>query len=231
MNKVVLVLAIFLLTVSTSFGQMKDFYVGASLSFHQESRSKMIYGPGLEERNSLSHFLGTGISVQKRLNEAWGLNVGLAYVNRQYKMEVPFNHCYFSNPGEFCTAILAHVDKYGYRTLEVPIGINRYFISNGSMEIYINVTALTAFDFQSFYNPNIIGTETVVNKEVNLFSGSLISGFGFGYHLTEKLKINLEPFVRLIHTRRQDPILITGYEDKWTHFDNLGANLVLMRRL
>lgn len=69
------------------------------------------------------------------------------------------------------------------------------------------------------------------NNEVNWFSNSLTSGLGFGYNVTKKLKINIEPFVRLVHTQRIDPILITGYEEKRTNFDNYGGHLLLMIRL
>ena len=147
------ILATICLTISTSYGQTKDFFIGPSFSFHNESRNKMIYGPGLEERNSFSQFPGIGIRMQKKVNESWGVNIGLNYVKRQYEMKVPFNHCFFSSPGEFCTDILAHVDKYGYKTLEVPIGINKYLITRGRFELYLNLTGLVALDFQSFYNP------------------------------------------------------------------------------
>lgn len=230
-KKILSIIATILLTISSSYGQPNDLFIGASLSLHNEMRSKMIYGPGLEERNSFTQFFGTGIRAQKKFKKTWGINIGLNYVKRQYEMTIPFNHCYFLNPEEGCTYILAHVERYGYKTIEIQLGINKYLIVKDRWELYINLTAMTAFDFQSFYNPHIPKMEMKKNNEVNWFSNSLTSGLGFGYNVTKKLKINIEPFVRLVHTQRIDPILITGYEEKRTNFDNYGGHLLLMIRL
>lgn len=166
--------------------------------------------------------------MQKQFNRFLGLNVGLNYVERQYEMTVPYNHCYFE---EFCTSILAHVDRYGYKIIEVPLGVNLYLVSNDKWELYFNANGITAFDFQSVYHPYLPKTEARTNNDLNFFSGSLTTGLGVGYHLTEKVKINMEPFIRVIHAQRADPILITGYEKKWTNFDNLGLHLLLLYRL
>lgn len=231
MKPTILMVVTILLTTSASFGQTNDLYIGPVFSFHNETRSRMIYGPGYEKRNSSTQFFGTGIRMQKKFKSAWGLNFGLNYVKRRYEMIVPFNHCFFLEPGEGCTYILAHVDKYGYKTIEIPLGINRYLIIKDKWELYINVNGVTAFDFQSFYNPFIpkIGTKT--NKETNRFSTSLIGSLGFSYNLTDKIKINVEPFIRLVHTQRIDPILITGHEKRSTNFDNFGGHFLLLYRL
>jgi hypothetical protein len=191
----------------------------------------MIYGPGFEERNSLTQFFGTGIRLQKKFKETWGINIGVNYVKRQYEMIVPFNHCYFLQPGQGCTYILAHVDRYGYKTIEIPLGINKYLVTKDRWELYINLNTIIAYDFQSFYNPYIPKMETKTINEVNLFSSSLTSSVGFAYNLTKKIKINIEPFIRIIHTQRIDQILITGNEKNWTYFDNFGGHLLLLYRL
>jgi len=231
MNQTFLVFVMTLLTTSTILGQTNDLFMGITFSFHNETRSRMIYGPGYEERNSFTQFFGTGIRMQKKFKETWGLNFGLDYVKRQYEMKVPFDHCYFLLPGEGCTYILAHVDRFGYKTIEIPLGINKYLIIRDKWELYVNLNAITAYDFQSFYHPYIPKMETKTHREINLFSSSLTSSFGFVYNLTNKIKINIEPFIRLVHTQRIDPILITGYEKKWTYFDNFGGYFLLLYRL
>ncbi len=166
--------------------------------------------------------------MQKQFNSFLGLNVGLNYVERQYEMTVPYNHCFFEG---HCTKILAHVNKYGYKTIEIPLGVNLYVVSNNKWELYFNANGVTAFDFQSIYHPYLPKTEARTINEFNFFSGSLTTGLGLGYCLSEKIKINMEPFVRIIHAQRTDPILITGYEERRTNFDNLGLHLLLLYRL
>lgn len=229
--KRLLIIATILLTTSAIHGQTHSFYIGPAISFDNETRSKMIYGPGLEERSSSTRSFGTGIRMQKKFKETWGLNFGLNYVRRQYEMIVPYNHCYFLKPGEGCAYFLAHVDKYGYKTMEIPLGINKYLISKDKWELYINVNAITAFDFQSFYNPYLPKSGTKTKKGINFFSGSLTSSVGLAYNITDKIKINMEPFIRVAHTQRIDPILTTGYEEKWTRFDNLGWHFLVLYRL
>lgn len=212
-------------------GQTEDFFMGATFSFHNETRSKLIYGPGYEERSSFTQFFGYGIRMQKRFKETWGLNIGSNYVERKYNMKVPFDHCYFLKPGEGCTHILAHVDGYGYKTIEIPLGVNKYLVTKNKWTIYINLNIVTAIDLQSFYKPYIPIMEKQTINEINLFSSSLTNSIGFGYYLTERLMLNIEPFIRLIHTQRIDPILITGNEKRWTYFDNFGSHLLLLYRL
>lgn len=231
MKRIIFISTIIWITVSTSYGQTNELYFGATISFHNEIRSRMIYGPGYEERTSVTQFFGTGIRIQSKFKKNWGYNIGLNYVKRQYEMVVPFDHCYFSQQGEVCTQILAHVDKYGYKTFEIPLGINKYLVNKDNWELYINLTVITAIDFQSYYYPYIPEMEIKKNNNISLFSGSLTSGLGLGYDITEKIKINIEPFIRLIHIQREDPILITGYEEKWTYFDNFGGQLLLLFKL
>ncbi|HLT06278.1 MAG TPA: hypothetical protein VK014_02065 [Cyclobacteriaceae bacterium] len=223
-----LLLTLFFIATSVTLAQNYGLYIGPAVSYHHENRSRMIYGPGLEERSSTTQFLGTGLRMQKQFNRLFGLNMGLNYVERQYEMIVPYNHCNFE---EFCTYILAHVDRYGYKTIEIPLGVNLYVVSNNKWELYFNANGVTAFDFQSIYHPYLPETEARTINEFNFFSGSLTTGLGLGYHLTEKVKISMEPFIRVIHAQRSDPILITGYEKKWTNFDNLGLHVLFLYRL
>lgn len=231
MKYALLISAILLLSVSAAYSQTQDFFIGPSFSYHHEYRSKMIYGPGYEERTSATQFFGAGIRLQKKFHERWGLNTGLNYVERQYEMRVPFDYCFFSQPGEFCMDYLAHVDQYGYKTIEIPIGINSYLICSKSFELYANLMTLTAFDFQSYYLPYHSKSGMERNNDLNLFSGSLTASLGFGIPLTERLKINFEPFIRLVHAQRLDPILITGYDNKLSSFDNYGGHFLLLYRL
>ena len=231
MKRIIFAITILLVTISVSFGQTNELYLGVTMSLHNEIHSKMIYGSGYEERTSTTQFLGAGFRLQKKFKKTWGFNIGLNYVERQYEMIVPFDHCYFLQQGEGCTNILAHVDKYGYKTFEIPFGISKDVVNKDKWELYINLTLITAIDFQSFYNPYIPEMETVKNNNINIFSGSITSGLGFGYNVTKNIKINIEPFIRLIHTQRADPILITGYEEEWTYFDNSGVHLSILLKL
>ena len=231
MKQTILMIATMLLTSLTLCGQSNNFFIGPSFSFHNETRSKMIYGSGLEERSSSTQAFGTGLRMQKKFKETWGLNFGLNYVKRQYETIIPFNHCYFLAPGEGCNYMLAHVDQYGYKTIEIPVGINKYFLTKEKWEVYFNVNVITAFDFQSFYNPYLPKTEIKTIKKVNFFSGSLTSSVGLAYSVTDRIKLNVEPFIRVVHVQRIDPILTTGYEEKWTRFDNLGWHFLVLYRL
>lgn len=226
MKNTILFLVIMWLFVLESYGQTNDFFIGPALTFHHEVRSLMIYGPGYEERISNTQFFGTGLRLQKIFNRSWGLNIGFNYVRRHYKMNIPFDYCSFLEPGENCPYVLAHVDEYGYKTIELPLGISKFFVNHANWELYFNLNVLTAYDFQSFYHPYI-----QENNEFNLFSGSLTSGVGVSHYLTEKIKINVEPFTRIIHTQRKDQFLIVGEERAWTYFDNLGGHVLLLYRL
>jgi hypothetical protein len=231
MKKRLLLLPTILLFISTSYGQTNNLFIGPALSFHNETRRDMIYGPGYEEKNSFTQFLGTGLRLQKKFKKSWGLTLGLTYVKRQYRMMLPFNHCYFLPPGQGCPLILAHLDRYGYKTLELPVGINQYLLSKNKLELYLSLTALTAFSFQAVYNSQVpfIGTKRM--NAIHYFSTSLTSSLGVGYRLSENVKLIIEPFVRLMHRQRKDSILFVAYEDRLTHFDNFGAHLYFMFRL
>ena len=105
-----LLLTLLFIATSVTLAQNKGLYIGPAVSYHNETRSRMIYGPGLEERSSTTQFFGTGLRMQMQFNRLFGLNMGLNYMQRRYEMTVPYNHCYFE---EFCTAILAHVELIG----------------------------------------------------------------------------------------------------------------------
>ncbi|WPR76488.1 hypothetical protein [Algoriphagus sp. NG3] len=230
MKKTILTITTILWMTFSIFAQTNDFFIGPAFSFQSETRSKMIYGPGYEERNSKTDFFGIGIRMQKRFMNSWGLNFGANYIKRHYEMIVPFDHCHFSEPGVSCTKILAHVEKYGYNTIEIPLGINKYIISKEKWELYMNLNAVTAYDFQSFYISYIPKMETKKKREINHFSTSLTGTIGFAYKVTDKTKFIAEPFMRLAHKQRLDPILITGREKERTNFDNHGLHLLLLYR-
>src|SRR5690606_40200561 len=107
----------------------------------------MIYGPGLEERSSTTQFLGVGLRMQMQFNRLFGLNMGRNYMERQYEMIVPYNHCYFE---EFCTYILAHVDRYGYKTIDIPLGDNLYVVSNDNGDSISKLKVIQLLIFNLF---------------------------------------------------------------------------------
>jgi hypothetical protein len=231
MKRDLAVAVLLLLTILKSYGQQNNIYLGTSTSFHYETRSRMIYGPGRVERTSATSFLGTGIRLHKKVGHRWGVTTGATYVKRHYEMIVPFSFCSFLEPGEGCPYILATVSEFGYKTVELPLGINKYVLDIKKFELYLNLTYVVAFDLQSYYHSAIPAVGIKKLNKTQVFSNSVLSGFGCSYHLTENIKLTVEPFIRLVHTQRHDPILITGYEKRRTNLDNYGCHLLLMLRI
>lgn len=231
MKKNILTLAIALLFISAIYAQQnQELFLGPTVSFYEEIRNNM----KMDDRNVKSHtkFFGTGVRAQQRLNESWGFTIGINYVKRQYESLVPYNHCLFDGDGLLCDDILEFANRYGYQTIEIPVGINKYFSAQGVWEFYYNLTVLTAYDFQAYYHPGYSSKKgNEIDHAFNAFSGSLTGGMGFGFDLTEKVKINLEPFVRLVYTQREDCILSSSVRKDWTYFDNFGAHLSILYRL
>lgn len=230
MKKATLILTAILLTGSTVFGQTDDFFIGTAVSVHNEIYlERASDGFEIYEKNTSAQHLSVGVRMQKKLKDDWGLNFGLNYLNRQYETIVSYNHCYFSDG--LCDQMLRYLDKYGYKTIEIPLGINKYLVTKEKWEFYFNVNAVTAYDVHSFYDPCFQETETITQNRINFSSSSLTSSAGLTYNLTNKLKINFEPFIRLIHLQRIDSVLRHNYENKWTHFDNFGGHFLLLYRL
>lgn len=229
MKKATLILTAILLTSSAVFGQTDDFFVGAAFSIHNEIYLERAYdGFEIYEKNSSAQYLGTGVRMHKKLKGDWGLNFGLNYMERSYKTIVSYNHCDFPDPGLPCDDILKYLDNYGYKTIEIPLGVNKYLLTKEKWELYGNVNAVTAYDVHSFYNPRFQETGTISHNEINFSSSSLTSSAGLAYNLTNKLKINFEPFIRMIHLQRVDPVLRKNEIIKWTHFDNFGGHFLLL---
>lgn len=231
MKKTFLLGLYFVIISASVFGQSNGLYIGGVVSHHSEASSIMIYGPGLEARNGQTRFIGTGIELNKQFNSKWGMSLGINYVNRHYEMKVPYNHCYFLEPEEACTYILAHVDGFGYKTIEIPIGISRYLVQRNKIGFFLSIAAMPAFDFQSYYNPYIPVSETETIKKINMFSGSIISSAGISYAVAERLLLTAEPFIRVLYLQREDNILIIGQERDWTYFDNFGIQFSMLFRL
>lgn len=225
--RMILLVCILMLS-SIGYGQTSSFYIGPSVSYHKEKRSRSIYGPGHITKSSETEFYGLGIRMQKKFHKNFGLNIGLNAVKRHYDMVVPFNHCFDLPPGSGCTNILMHVKSFGYKTLETPIGINTYFVSTNWIELYLNLNVVPAIYYQSYYQPS---SSSHTNNELKYFGTSLTAAAGMGLNLTKNLKINAEPFLRLVHYQRNDPIIITGQHQRRTNFDNFGAHLMLSYRL
>lgn len=217
-----------LLTVSNISGQTNDLSIGLSISLHNETHNVIVYE---KEESSLTHFSGYGIRAQKRITESMGLNLGLNYVKRHYEMAVPYDHCFFKREATgLCDDSIEYIDRYGYKNIEIHSGINRYIEIREKWELYLNLDFITSINLQSFYDPVFSWEEVMRNNEINLFSGSLGGGVGFLYNLTDNISINAEPFLRLVHRQRKDPILMAGHKE-WAGLDNFGVHLLLMYRL
>lgn len=100
--------------------QDKGFYLGSNLSMIYEQRSARIYGSGYEERTSKTADIGLGVRAIYKTKKA-KFGSGLSYVNRNYKMTRPFDHCLFNKPGDLCLKYLGYVDQYNYQTIEIPL--------------------------------------------------------------------------------------------------------------
>lgn len=212
-----------MITNNVCFGQSKDISVGIGLSFQRDLQSRNYNN---EEKSSFNNSLGTGIKMIKDFNTKWGLKIEADYIKRSYEMEIPYSHCYFAEPGEQCTAIMTYLESYGYQTMGFNFGIIRYIKRNDKWKSYLNINVGTAFDFKSFYNDKYRNVEESLN-ELNIFSGSLICNIGLERKLTDQIKLNIEPFVRVVHIQREDEILYETQKNL-TGFDNFGIQLFLM---
>lgn len=225
MKPKLVILSFLMLTSIFCIAQSKEISIGIGLSYQNESRSR-IYNN--EEKNSNSPTVGTGITLIKDFDTGWGMKFGMDYIKRKYEMETPYNHCYFYKSG-VCTDDIRAVKSYGYQTMELSFGIVRYIVSNDKWQSYLNINAVTAFDYKSFYNEEYSDANKATN-EINLFSGSITCNIGFERKISERVVLNIEPFVRLVHNQREDQILY-GTQKKWTSFDNFGLQLCVMHSL
>jgi hypothetical protein len=228
MKRTLLIVAFILLSVSGISGQTNDLSVGLSVSLHNETHNVIVFE---KEESSLTHYLGYGIIAQKRLTESLGLNLGLNYVQRHYEKTVPYDHCFFKREATgLCDDNIEYIDRYGYKNIEIHTGINRYIEVRDKWELFLNVDFITSLSLQSFYHPVHPREEVMRNNEINLFAGSIEGSVGFLYNLTDNIGINAEPFIRLVHRQRKDPILMAGHKG-WAGLDNFGVHLLLMYRL
>ncbi|PRY87954.1 hypothetical protein CLW00_10574 [Mongoliibacter ruber] len=199
-----------------------DFYLGISTTFHTEERSRTIYGPGWEERQSINQYFGYGIRAGKKILKSWEVTLGLNYVTREYRMSVPFDHCSLQ-PGQPCAHILMHTDRYGYRNIEGQLGINKYVLQRKKWDLFLSGSVVTASSLSSYYRNQFNTSKKFENRSQNRFGTSWLGGMGIGYKPNPGIKFTLEPFVRIAHEQRIDPIIITGHEEARSSFDNYGV--------
>ena len=202
----------------------KNISIGISTSLQFETTNQRL--PNQEA--SYTSFFGHGIRIQKKLNPKWEVAVGVNYVKRQYNVLVPFDHCYFSETS-FCLDYLAWLNNYGYSTFELPIGIMRQIITKDKWGLYIGCNVITAIDFQSFYNPrNYVGEHEIKRiHEIRYFSSSLTGNLGVSFLLTDKIKLNTEPFLRIVHNQRENLIIMRD-QTSITYLDNFGIHFTLL---
>ena len=215
------VLVFLIPTKSMSQDNTGDFYMGISTTYHTEERTRRIYGPGWEERQSNNQYLGYGIRAGKKIFKSWEVTLSINYVKREYRMSVPFDHCSLQ-PGQICNDILLHTDRYGYRNIEGQLGINKYVLQGKRWDVFLSSSIVTAWSISSYYGNQFNSSDKFENNSGDFFGTSWLGGMGIGYKLTPKVKFTLEPFVRLAHKQRIDPIILTGYEEARSNFDNHG---------
>jgi len=91
------------------------------------------------------------------------------------------------------------------QTNEFSIGID--YSAHNEWEIYLKLNGAIAINLKSNY---IESYRAVTNSErkFSLFSGSLISNAGLGFKFNDELKLRIEPYLRLIHKQKIDPVLL-----------------------
>jgi hypothetical protein len=195
-----------------ALGQERHFFIGPALSLQQEKS----FGGGQS--------WGIGLRLQKKIDKHWELNTGIKAVNRHYRSNEQINLCALQ-PGVFCHFARYQVESYGYRTLEVPLGLNRYLIHRGQWEVYFQVNLLSAFDYRSYY-----GALTPETNTLSYFSSSLTGGMGFSYRVSNGWRLTFEPFLRTVHHQRKDQVLVSRGNNQFSHVDNYGMTVLLMFR-
>lgn len=225
MKQFCLILAIVFCGNTFCSAQSNDISIGVVVSYHEESRKRTLDTNGDEKHSSID-FFGAGIKLQKKFADSWRFSTGLNYVKRHYRMTVFYDHCYFSE-GD-CELDLRSAHSYGYRTIEIPLGISKYLSAGDIWGFYTNLNIMTAIDFQSYYTG---GGKISSTNELHFFSCSLTHNFGLTRNIMERFQLTFEPFIRLVNVQRDDPILILSTERKWTFFNNFGAHLLLLYSL
>lgn len=218
------VIFLFIIFTANGFAQSPNRLYGISFQSQNEIRSRMIYQSPFNDNKKVDYSFGAGIRVQDKLNADWGYTIGLNYIKKTYNMRMFYDHCFDLPSGYACNMILTSVPKFGYHTIELPMGINRYFKIKNKFQFYTSLTGIICYDFQSFY-----GTQKL--NKIHLFSGSIVGGVGTSYKISEGIKLAFEPFVRLLYKQKIDPIILVTLEKTWATFDNLGGSLVLMYTL
>ena len=211
---------------SVCFPQSKDLSISGATSIHTEYRKRTFWNGN---RNSFAVSYGIGVELQKKFTSNWGFDLGINYFNRRYVMNITYNHCYFIDDPLDCFLIYRYVSEFGYKTLEIPFGITRYLKVNEKWETYVDLNAVMAVDFQSYYKETV---REIVNKdnELHLFSGSITGSFGVGRRFAERYVLNFEPLLRIINIQRDDPI-IDGTENKLTFLNDFGLHVSLKYEL
>lgn len=206
----------------TAFAQESAFYAGSVLSLVSEKRSAKIYGQGDAEKTSKTINVGFGIKTSYvRNNLKFGM--GLSLIKRNYKMVRPFDHCFFNGPGEPCDFILAHVDRYSYKTIEAPLSIDLRLFNRKKFSYFIGGSYTNAFLLQAEYHAYYpaLGTKRE-SRNLEKFSDSLYGQISITYKTQKKLCLNLQPFVRIKCNQQRDGILLEPRSNMKTSFDSFG---------
>ncbi|MDH5399805.1 MAG: hypothetical protein OEX02_16755 [Cyclobacteriaceae bacterium] len=214
-NIILLIFSFGLFNIQASHAQNKGLYLGASPSISYEKHTVGIYGvnnQGLEKRTSKTSNTGWGVKAMYAWQRS-SLGVGLAYVKRKYAVIRPYNHCFFNAPGEGCTFILAHVESYNYKTLEVPLFFNQKLFSFKGLTGSAGATWVNAFYYKREYEPYIPKTGTkVYQHDLTSFSKQINGQINIFWQASERWLFNLQPFVRFYARQRGDGILFEDSE-------------------
>jgi hypothetical protein len=226
------ILFAFLASSNIAFSQ-KAFFAGVNGTVYYETRTAKVYGPGFEERKSRVVNGSVGTRFLFMPSQKLKAGIGLSYLNRRYDMSRPFDHCYFNEPGAPCEFILAHVDQYNYKTIEIPLSLDFQFWTSTKWKAFAGLTWSSAYIVKATYHAKIPDLGTLEDeRSLKLFSTSLIAQLTGSYQLNSRLALNAQPFMRIVNSQHGDPILFEQ-SSQWTttRFDSFGLIVEAQIRL
>jgi hypothetical protein len=216
----------------SSLGQTRQWFASGAAVLAMERREAKIYGSGIENRTSKTFNPGVGFRASY-LRRKLKFGMGMLFVIRKYDMTRPYDHCYFNRPGEPCDFVLAHVDKYSYKTIEIPLSIDTKLLERGKLIVFGGGAYRTAFVYNASYHSYYPSTGTKnETHSFERFSTSINFQVSLHYKLSDKVNLNAEPFARIRCRQRNDKILMEqtpGWQS--SSFDSFGLLIELAYRL
>ena len=179
-----IITSILLLFSILAFGQRNDRFslvlqVQPELTFHKND-----YAFRRTEKKNLSTFnIGLNASLQYKLTPRLFADFGLGFISRKLNTKVFVDQSLLPPPYYDSTKPLYTTKSVSFRTLQIPLGLNYYFLKTKTANVFL----------RGAYIPNfLLNTKYEVNNypsfKKNIWQGhSLNLGLGFDYSLNEKI--------------------------------------------